>query len=177
MVEPSFALRGAALALALLELRAALAALAGQATEPYNGLSTQLWLRLGGDAMDRGPLLLSISLLLFTAWSLWRLAQPQHIDQPPAPAGAGDRWIAREAPEVWASDGLRQRVATQSLRVPSASVCLPMRHPVRVISLRSRRDARKLPSADDRRWPGLAKAAVKLAAANQSSKAGQQGKF
>jgi len=28
-----------------------------------------------------------------------------------------------------------------------------------------------------RSWPGLAKAAVKLAAANQSSKAGQQGKF
>lgn len=83
LVEPSFALRGAALALSLLELRAALAALAGQAGEPYNGLIMQLWLRAGGDPTDRGPLLLTISLLLFTAWSLWRLAQPQHIDQPP----------------------------------------------------------------------------------------------
>ena len=83
LVEPSFALRGAALALSLLELRAALAALAGQAGEPYNGLIMQLWLSAGGDPTDRGPLLLTISLLLFTAWSLWRLAQPQHIDQPP----------------------------------------------------------------------------------------------
>lgn len=83
LVEPSFALRGAAMALALLELRAALAALTGQATDPYNGLVTQLWMRMGGDAMDRGPLLLSIALLIFTAWSLWRLTQPQHIDQAP----------------------------------------------------------------------------------------------
>lgn len=83
LVEPSFALRGAALALALLELRAALAALAGQASEPYNGLIMQLWLRAGGDAIDRGPLMLTVSLLLTTAWGLWRLAQPQHIDQPP----------------------------------------------------------------------------------------------
>lgn len=83
LVEPSFALRGAALILALLELRAALAALTGNAAEPYNGLIVQLWQLLGGDAMDRGPLLLTLSLLVFTAWCLWRLAQPQHIDQPP----------------------------------------------------------------------------------------------
>lgn len=83
LVEPSFALRGAALAMSLLELRAALAALTGNTAEPYDGLIVQLWRRLGGGAMDVTPLLLTLSLLLFTAWSLWRLAQPQHIDQPP----------------------------------------------------------------------------------------------
>lgn len=83
VVEPSFALRGAALVLALLELRAALAALAGSAAEPYNGLIVQIWEQLGGDPSDRGPLLLTLSLLVFTAVCLWRLAQPQHIDQPP----------------------------------------------------------------------------------------------
>ncbi len=83
LVEPSFALRGAALAMSLLELRAALAALTGNTAEPYDGLIVQLWRLLGGGAMDVTPLLLTLSLLLFTAWSLWRLAQPQHIDQPP----------------------------------------------------------------------------------------------
>ena len=83
LVEPSFALRGAALAMSLLELRAALAALTGNTAEPYDGLIVQLWRRLGGGAMDVTPLMLTLSLLLFTAWSLWRLAQPQHIDQPP----------------------------------------------------------------------------------------------
>ncbi len=83
LVEPSFALRGAALAMSLLELRAALAALTGNTAEPYDGLIVQIWRMLGGGAMDITPLLLSLSLLLFTAWSLWRLAQPQHIDQPP----------------------------------------------------------------------------------------------
>lgn len=83
VVEPSFALRGAALAIALLEFRAALAALTGAAAEPYDGLIVQLWRVLGGNPLDRGPLLLSLTLLIFTSWSLWRLAQPQHIDQPP----------------------------------------------------------------------------------------------
>lgn len=83
VVEPSFALRGAALAIALLEFRAALAALTGAAAEPYDGLIVQLWRLLGGNPLDRGPLLLSLTLLIFTSWSLWRLAQPQHIDQPP----------------------------------------------------------------------------------------------
>jgi signal transduction histidine kinase len=90
LVEPSFALRGAALAIALLEFRAAMTALTGNATEPYDGLIVQLWRLAGGDAMDRGPLLLSQGLLIFTAWSLWRLAQPQHIDQPPPRAL---RWL------------------------------------------------------------------------------------
>lgn len=83
VVEPSFALRGAALAIALLEFRAAMAALAGAAAEPYDGLIVQVWRVLGGNPLDRGPLLLSLTLLIFTSWSLWRLAQPQHIDQPP----------------------------------------------------------------------------------------------
>lgn len=83
VVEPSFALRGAALAIALLEFRAALAALTGAAAEPYDGLIVQLWRLLGGHPLDRGPLLLSLTLLIVTSWSLWRLAQPQHIDQPP----------------------------------------------------------------------------------------------
>ncbi len=83
VVEPSFALRGAALAIALLELRAALSALTGSAAEPYDGLIAQAWRLLGGNPLDRGPLLLSLTLLVFTSWSLWRLAQPQHIDQPP----------------------------------------------------------------------------------------------
>lgn len=90
LVEPSFALRCAALAIALLEFRAAMTALTGNATEPYDGLIVQLWRLAGGDAMDRGPLLLSQGLLIFTAWSLWRLAQPQHIDQPPPRAL---RWL------------------------------------------------------------------------------------
>lgn len=83
LVEPSFALRGAALAIALLEFRAALAALTGSAAEPYNGLIMQVWRLAGGQPLDRAPLLLSITVLVITAWSLWRLAQPQHIDQPP----------------------------------------------------------------------------------------------
>lgn len=43
MVEPSVALRGVAVALVLLELRAALAALTGAAAEPFDGLINQLW--------------------------------------------------------------------------------------------------------------------------------------
>jgi hypothetical protein len=37
--------------------------------------------------------------------------------------------------------------------------------------------AGKLPIAYGRKWPGRAKAEFKLAAVNQSSKSGQQGKF
>jgi hypothetical protein len=37
--------------------------------------------------------------------------------------------------------------------------------------------APKLPTVDDWLWPGRAKAKFKLAAVNQSSKVGQQGKF
>ncbi len=83
LVEPSFALRGAALVIALLEFRSALLALAGAAAEPYDGLINQLWQLLGGSARDRVPLLLSLMLMLVTAWGLWRLARQQHLDQPP----------------------------------------------------------------------------------------------
>lgn len=88
LVEPSFALRGAALAVALLELRALLAALAGAATEPYDGLIGQVWQLMGGGARDLAPLLLSVGLMLLTGWGVWRLARQQHIDQPPPRAWA-----------------------------------------------------------------------------------------
>lgn len=83
LVEPSLALRVAAMAIAVLEARAALAALAGRSGASYDGLIAQAWRQFGGAAGDRTPLVLSLLLLLFTAWSLWRLAQPHHIDQPP----------------------------------------------------------------------------------------------
>ncbi len=66
LVEPSVALRGVALALVLLELRAALAALTGAAAEPFDGLINQLWQLGGGNARDRAPLLLSLALMLPT---------------------------------------------------------------------------------------------------------------
>lgn len=83
LVEPSVALRGVALALVLLELRAALAALTGAAAEPFDGLINQLWQLGGGNARDRAPLLLSLALMLPTGWGLWRLARQPYIDTPP----------------------------------------------------------------------------------------------
>ena len=41
----------------------------------------------------------------------------------------------------------------------------------------ARRTANKLPGINDRNWPGRDKAEFKLVAVNQSSKAGQAGKF
>jgi hypothetical protein len=38
-------------------------------------------------------------------------------------------------------------------------------------------EATKTPFANSRKWPGRAKAELKLAAVSQSSKASQQGKF
>ena len=84
LVEPSVALRGGAVVLVLLELRAAIAALTGAAAEPFDGLISQLWQLSGGQARDRAPLLLSLALMLPTGWGLWRLARQQHIDTPPA---------------------------------------------------------------------------------------------
>ena len=76
LVEPSFALRGAALAMSLLELRAALAALTGNTAEPYDGLIVQLWRRLGGGAMDVTPLLLTLGMPAHQYPMLLHLEQP-----------------------------------------------------------------------------------------------------
>ncbi|MCZ8234074.1 MAG: sensor histidine kinase [Inhella sp.] len=83
LVEPSFALRGVAVVLVLLELRAALAALTGAAAEPFDGLINQLWQLAGGQARDRAPLLMSLALMLPTGWGLWRLARQPFLDTPP----------------------------------------------------------------------------------------------
>jgi hypothetical protein len=64
-----------------------------------------------------------------------------------APARASGRWLARWAPEVVSPHGLKPRAALQSLRVPPACGCLPLRGLVRVIGLQLLWDASKLPVA------------------------------
>lgn len=83
LTEPALALRMAALAICVLELGSAIATLAGAATEPYDGLIAQAWVALGGSSRNPTPLLLSLMLLGAFGWLLWRLARPQHIDNPP----------------------------------------------------------------------------------------------
>ena len=53
-----------------------------------------------------------------------------------APAATGC-WPMAKAPEVVTSDGIKQRVAPQSLRVPHARRSLPLRGIVPMIGLRS----------------------------------------
>lgn len=54
----------------------------------------------------------------------WRSRWKGHL---PAPAAAAGRWLAREAPEVLTSDGLKSRAASQSLRRLRTGVCPPLR--------------------------------------------------
>ena len=90
LTEPALALRVAALAICVLELGSAFATLAGANTEPYDGLIAQAWGALGGAPRNPTPLLLSVLLLGAFGWLLWRLARPQHIDNPPRHAL---RWL------------------------------------------------------------------------------------
>ncbi|MBH9576664.1 sensor histidine kinase [Inhella proteolytica] len=88
--EPAVALRMAALVICALELYSAVATLAGAATEPYDGLIAQAWAALGGAPRNPTPLILSLMLLGAFGWLLWRLARPQHMDNPPRHAL---RWL------------------------------------------------------------------------------------
>jgi len=74
LAEPGVVLRLAALVVCAMELVSAGAALAGARTEPYDGLVARLWREAGGDANDRGLLLLCVGLLLLFVALMWRLA-------------------------------------------------------------------------------------------------------
>src|SRR5574343_283444 len=64
LAEPGVVLRLAALVVCAMELVSAGAALLGARTEPYDGLVARLWRQLGGDANDRGLLVVCVLLLL-----------------------------------------------------------------------------------------------------------------
>lgn len=74
LAEPGTVLRLAALVVCAMELVSAGAALLGARTEPYDGLVARLWREAGGDADDRGLLLLCVGLLLLFVALMWRLA-------------------------------------------------------------------------------------------------------
>lgn len=74
LAEPGVVLRLAALVVCAMELVSAGAALAGARTEPYDGLVARVWRQLGGDANDRGLLLICVALLLTFVALMWRLA-------------------------------------------------------------------------------------------------------
>ncbi len=74
LAEPGVVLRLAALVVCAMELVSAGAALLGARTEPYDGLVARVWQQLGGDANDRGLLLICVGLLLGFVALIWRLA-------------------------------------------------------------------------------------------------------
>lgn len=74
LAEPGVVLRLAALVVCAMELVSAGAALLGARTEPYDGLVASIWRQLGGDANDRGLLLICVGLLLAFVALMWRLA-------------------------------------------------------------------------------------------------------
>ncbi|MDG0856666.1 sensor histidine kinase [Roseateles puraquae] len=74
LAEPGVVLRLAALVVCAMELVSAGAALLGARTEPYDGLVARLWRAAGGQADDRGLLLLCVALLLVFVALMWRLA-------------------------------------------------------------------------------------------------------
>jgi two-component system sensor histidine kinase DesK len=75
LAEPGVVLRLAALVVCAMELVSAGAALLGARTEPYDGLVARLWRQFGGDADDRGLLLICVALLLGFVALTWRLAR------------------------------------------------------------------------------------------------------
>jgi two-component system sensor histidine kinase DesK len=75
LAEPGVVLRLAALVVCAMELVSAGAALLGARTEPYDGLVAWVWRQLGGDADDRGLLLVCVALLLSFVALTWRLAR------------------------------------------------------------------------------------------------------
>jgi len=75
LAEPGLVLRLAALVVCAMELVSAGAALLGARTEPYDGLVAWLWRAAGGDASDRGLLLICIALLLAFVGLMWRLGR------------------------------------------------------------------------------------------------------
>lgn len=74
LAEPGVVLRLAALVVCVMELVSAGAALLGARTEPYDGLVARVWQELGGDASDRGLLLICVALLLGFVALIWRLS-------------------------------------------------------------------------------------------------------
>jgi signal transduction histidine kinase len=74
-VEPGLVLRGAALAVVVMELAASVGALLGFRTEPYDGLAAAVYRRMGGAPDDKALLLIGIVLLLGFALLAWRLAR------------------------------------------------------------------------------------------------------
>lgn len=75
LAEPGVVLRLAALVVCAMELVSAGAALLGARTEPYDGLVAWAWRAGGGDANDRGLLLICVGLLLAFVALMWRLAR------------------------------------------------------------------------------------------------------
>ena len=75
LAEPGVVLRLAALVVCAMELVSAGAALLGARTEPYDGLVAWVWRQLGGDASDRGLLLVCVALLLSFVALTWQLAR------------------------------------------------------------------------------------------------------
>lgn len=75
LAEPGVVLRLAALVFCAMELVSAGSALLGVRTEPYDGLAAWVWRRAGGDANDRGLVLVCVGLLLAFVALIFRLAR------------------------------------------------------------------------------------------------------
>lgn len=104
VAQPSVVLRAAALSVCLLELAAAVAALLGYRTDPYDGALPALYRRLGGTNNDATLLLLCLGLLLLFVWFYWKLARDGRADQPPPNALA--RILLIDALAVCVTPGL-----------------------------------------------------------------------
>ncbi len=82
IAQPSVVLRAAALSVCMLELAAAVAALLGYRTDPYDGALPALYRRLGGTNNDATLLVLCLGLLLLFVGFYWKLARDGRADQP-----------------------------------------------------------------------------------------------
>ena len=83
LAQPSTVLRLAALVVCVMELVAAVAALLGMRSEPYDGLLASAYRRLGGSPNDKALLLCGVALLVVFAVQAWRLAGDGRGDAPP----------------------------------------------------------------------------------------------
>jgi two-component system sensor histidine kinase DesK len=82
LAEPGVVLRLAALVVCAMELVSAGSALLGARTEPYDGLVAWVWRQFGGNASDRGLVVVCVLLLLVFAGLIFRLARQSQSAMP-----------------------------------------------------------------------------------------------
>lgn len=82
LAEPGVVLRLAALIVCAMELVSAGSALLGARTEPYDGLVAWVWRQFGGNASDRGLVVVCVLLLLAFVALIFRLARQSQTAMP-----------------------------------------------------------------------------------------------